>query len=650
MPRILTHYQRKRFTAGVRPITTGTLRAGYALEVYLMPRAWRWLAACTAIATAIAVVDLTLSGVVLIAVVVVAGLSPAIALLRDRAERNAKAAAQGASTAAMMQASLDAMITMDESGRVLEWNPAAERIFGYSREEAVGGELAELIMPPSLRPQHRAGLARYLATGESTLLGCRIEVTAMRADRTEFPAELTVTRIDTDGPVVFAGALRDITARLRMEERLEHQALHDPLTDLPNRQLFLDRLERALSRARRSGERTALFFLDLDGFKAVNDGFGHYAGDRVLEAAATRLSESLRPSDTVARFGGDEFAIVCEGVDVAQTLAIGKRLRKALEVPLNIEGRPVSVTASTGVTFSEGGHGSPESLLSEADAAMYRAKERGWGRLELFDEAMRPDAAADRVLVAELRQALDRDELVVLYQPVVDVTAGTVVGAEALVRWDHPRLGRLRPQWFIPLAEETGLVEQIGELVLRQACGRAKGWARKSRDQGFAVAVNYSPIQLARPELATLVERTLEECGADPDALCIEVTERALAHRVDSSHGALESLSRLGVQIAIDDFGTGYSSLAQLRRLPVDTVKVDKAFVDGVDTRRDDSAIVRAVTEMAHALELGVVAEGVERAEQMSALRACGCDRAQGYLFGRPGVPERVDDLLAAAA
>ena len=550
--------------------------------------------------------------------------------------------------AAILDAAIDSVITMDLSGRVVGWNPAAEQTFGYSSEQAVGEDLAELIVPPAFRERHRAALARYRDTGTAgRLMGRRVELNGMHADGRVFPIELSLTRIE--GAALVAAVVRDITERVQQQAQLSHQALHDPLTGVANRRLFEDRLDGALSRARRSGARTALMFVDLDGFKDVNDRHGHRAGDRVLDVVAERLRESLRPTDTVARIGGDEFAVVCEEVRVEEALAIASRLRQSVEVPLRYERISISVSTSIGVAFVEGGRSTSEALLAEADAAMYRAKLRGSGRIEVFEEEMRPRRPEETLSADELERAIELGELVVAYQPVIDVAAGGVVGAEALVRWDHPRWGRLLPDRFLPLAEETGLIEPIGALVLRQACAQAARWTARTGASRFGIAVNCSPAQLSSPGFAALVEEVLGSCQPDPVTLWLEVTEAAIARGAASPGSALAAVSDMGVRIAIDDFGIGFSSLAHLRKLPVDAVKVDRALVEGVGRSSDDTAIVTAVTEMAHALELDVVAEGVESEPQADALRVLGCDRAQGYFFGRPEVPERGDELLAAA-
>jgi diguanylate cyclase (GGDEF)-like protein/PAS domain S-box-containing protein len=558
----------------------------------------------------------------------------------------------GARKAAMMDAALDCVITMDRHGRVLEWNPAAERTFGYSHDDAVGRELAELIVPPSLRDSHRAGLSRYLSSGSSSILGERLELTGMRSDGSELPVELTVTSVEEDGEEIFAGFVRDITDRKQMEDKLERMALHDPLTGLPNRTLFLDRLTQALHRSRRKGTQNALLFVDLDGFKGINDGLGHGAGDEVLSATAVRLVESVRPADTIARFGGDEFTVLCEDVPRREeAVAIARRLREAIEVPLEVFGDKLSLTASTGVVLSAFGRGSPESLLSEADSAMYRAKERGPGRIVVYDEEMRSHDDDGRMVEEELRRALERDEFRVVYQPQVDLATGAFVGAEALVRWDHPERGTVSPAEFIPLAEEAGMIGPIDELVLRRACQQAERTSRfRNGDGPFEMSVNCSASQLGEPDLAGTVADAVRSSGIDPQALCLEITESTVMRNTLATQGALRSLAGMGVKLAIDDFGTGYSSLIYLGRFPLNALKVDRTFVEGLGRRQDDSAIVAAVTDMAHALGMSVVAEGVEREDQVSELRGLGCDLAQGYYFARPETPEAFDRLLASAA
>jgi diguanylate cyclase (GGDEF)-like protein/PAS domain S-box-containing protein len=586
-------------------------------------------------------------------VVLVGGVvASTIADLRERSEATAARLTEAAARrAAVLDTALDGIITMDRHGRVLEFNPAAERIFGYGREEAVGRELAELVVPPSLRQRHRDGLARYLATGRSPILDQRMELPAMRSDGSQFPAELAVTRVEEGGAEMFVGFVRDITERNRLEQQLAHQALHDALTGLPNRTLFMDRVELALRRSSRSGAPVTLMVLDLDDFKAINDRLGHRAGDQALAAVGARLRGLSRPGDTVARFGGDEFAVLCEGVESdEQALAIARRLVAGVTGPLGTGGHDVGLALSVGIAVARGGDATAESLLSEADAAMYHAKRRGGGEAQLFAETMRWDPSR-HTFEQELRTAVKRRQLTVLYQPQVELGSGRVVGAEALVRWNHPERGLLGPAEFIGAAEEAGLIGALGAGVLQEACHQASRWRAGEDGSRLVVSVNCSASQFVEPGFIELVAGALAAAGIGPEALCLEITESTLMRHTP----ALETLGRLGemgVEVAIDDFGTGYSSLDYLRRFPVNRLKIDRSFVAGVaapDPRSDDAALVAAMTDMGHALGLTVVAEGVETERQATRLLELGCDHGQGFHFARPAPPQALDELLEDA-
>jgi len=431
-----------------------------------------------------------------------------------------------------------------------------------------------------------------------------------------------------------ASQLGTVIERKRAQERLAHQALHDPLTELPNRALFLDRLALALARLRRRRSSVVVLFADVDRFKVVNDSLGHDAGDRLLVALSRRLREVLRPGDTLARFGGDEFAVLCEEVPEDDVVGIAERMMDSLAEPFTALGREVFVSISVGVAVAQDPDQRPESLLRDADAAMYLAKDRGRARFEVFDEAMRDESTERLLLENALRRAPERGELRALYQPIVRLTDGSMVADEALVRWKHPERGLLEASQFVPLAEETGIIVPVGGWVLDEACRQAASWS--GNGQAAAVSVNLSARQLSRPDLVETVADALESSGLNPDRLWLEITESVLMEDADMAVRALERLRALGVHLCVDDFGTGYSSLAYLRRFPVDALKVDQSFVAGLGRDPEDSAIVEAVVSMAHSLRLSVVAEGVETDEQLARLRELGCELAQGFLFAAP--------------
>jgi diguanylate cyclase (GGDEF)-like protein/PAS domain S-box-containing protein len=446
-----------------------------------------------------------------------------------------------------------------------------------------------------------------------------------------------------------AAHLADIAIeRSQVQAKLAWQATHDALTGLPNRLFFLDQATMALARSQRSKTAVAVLFCDLDRFKFINDSLGHEAGNRLLIALARRLQEVVRPGDVVARFGGDEFTILCEGIaDETHALAIAERVARVVTTPFGLGESEVFVTMSVGIAMGHGPESRPEALMENADAAMYRAKARGGNRRELFDQAMRARARRRLAMHSSMYRAIERDEFRVFYQPNVSLDSGEVEGVEALVRWQHPTRGLLEPKEFIALAEETGLIVPIGTYVLREACRQAERWSAAGPGGApLTMNINLSARQFARPSLPGLVAEVLAETGVDPASIWFEITESVLMEDAESTGAALAELKALGVSLAIDDFGTGYSSLTYLKRFPVDKVKVDRAFVDGLLGDPEDAAIVAAVVNLAHNLDLRAVAEGVETAEQAARLRDLGCDLGQGFFFGAPGTAERLDAFL----
>lgn len=541
----------------------------------------------------------------------------------------------------------DAFVAMDAGGRVTEWNEAAERVFGWSRSEALGQEVAALIVPEQLRDAHRRGVERFVSTGEARVVGQRLEMSGLHRDRGEFPLEITLWSLPGADGYEFYAFARDITHRKRAEAELAHRATHDELTELPNRALALERLTAALDEG---PDHTALLFVDLDRFKVVNDSLGHAIGDRVLLEVADRLARAVRPDDTVARLAGDEFLVICRHVSgVDEATAVAERVRRLLDEPVQLGADSVKITASVGVCLAEPGS-TPEEVVRDSDAAMYRAKSTGRGRFEVFDEGMRAGMDNRLRLERDLETALDGQQLRLHYQPLVSLVTGQLVGVEALLRWEHPDQGLLLPDNFIPLAEETGAIIPIGEWVLAEACRQAKEWESRGLT-GLEMAVNLSGRQLAQTDIRTTVASILRRADFTPGRieLCLEITESLLMADPEVSAVSLRELKDIGVTLAIDDFGTGYSSLAYLKWFPVDTVKLDRSFVKGIATDRADRAIVAAVVELAHALGMAVVAEGVEESGQYEALSRAGCDRAQGFLIARPQAPEALEPFLSRA-
>jgi diguanylate cyclase (GGDEF)-like protein/PAS domain S-box-containing protein len=452
-----------------------------------------------------------------------------------------------------------------------------------------------------------------------------------------------------------ANVLTAAVRRIAAERGLRHQSLHDPLTQLPNRALLLDRLRLALARARREQHWTAVLYLDVDDFKNINDSLGHGAGDQLLRDLAPRLSEALRPSDTLARLSGDEFAILCEGLDeVTESAAIAERLLAAVRQSPIRDGADFRPSASIGIALvGPGTVADADDVLRDADVAMYRAKRAGRGKYELFDDGMRAETVERVALTNDLRRAIERGELRLVYQPVVQFAQRRVTAFEALVRWTHPERGEIPPGRFIPLAEQHGLIGALGSWVLREALDQRRRW----QDAGLALgdmsmSANVSRVQLSRPELADEVLGALAERGLSPNGLMLEVTESAVMEDPDVAHATLRQLGRAGVRIALDDFGVGQSSLACLRELPLDVLKLDRGFIISLATSRQSVAIVRAVTDMARTLGFSVVAEGIETEAQGQVVEALGCDMGQGFLYARPVAPDAapgaVDRLDAA--
>jgi diguanylate cyclase len=426
--------------------------------------------------------------------------------------------------------------------------------------------------------------------------------------------------------------------RKRAEVELAHQAMHDALTGLPNRALLYDRLGQALNRVGRHSAAVAVLFGDLDRFKLVNDSLGHGAGDTLLVAVAERLSNVLRSGDTAARFGGDEFVLLCEDVSgERQAITIAERIAAELDEPFVIEGDEVFVRTSVGIALATEPGARPEALIRDADAAMYRAKERGGGTYEVFDDQMRERAVRRMETENALHRALDRGEFVMHYQPIVEMTTGALHGVEALARWQHPQRGLVMPGDFIEAAEETGLIIALGAWAFEAACRQSALWGGD-----ISMAVNLSARQCTHPDLAGTFGEILRRTGADPATVCLEITETALMEDVAVSTATLTALKELGLTLALDDFGTGYSSLRALQHFPVDVVKIDRSFIAPIEHDPQEAAIVAAVISLSHALGLRTVAEGIESVPQVDRLRALGCDLAQGFYFARPGPPEDV--------
>jgi diguanylate cyclase (GGDEF)-like protein/PAS domain S-box-containing protein len=554
----------------------------------------------------------------------------------------------------LIQNSSDVVAVVGADGVTHYVSPAVERILGYKPEDAIDHST---FMPPIMHPEDIDRVRRLFAgltgsPGASATADFRLRHADGRWIHVEAIAKNLLNEPSIDGIVV---NYRDITERKTFEEQLRHQAFHDPLTDLPNRALFMDRLRHALVRLKRRKKLAAVLFLDLDNFKLVNDSLGHEAGDRLLVSVAKRLRGCLRAEDTIARFGGDEFTILLEDVThTGDAVRVANQITRALKAPFALEGREVFINTSIGIALSTSGHERPTDLVRNADAALYRAKASGKAACEVFDAAMNTLALERLDLEADLRRAIERGELAVHYQPQLELLTGRIAGWEALVRWRHPERGLIPPPTFLSIAEERGLITQIGNLVLEEACRQAKEWQEErhpTADTSLNMSVNISARQLQRPdELVREVVRILEQTGLAPDTLVLEITESLIMEDAEYNVDVLGRLKDLGVQVAVDDFGTGYSNLAYLKRFPMDMLKVDKSFVNGLGEKPEDTAIVEAVISLARALGLRTVAEGIETSGQLERLRDLGCELGQGYYFSRALPAYEASDLLLAPA
>jgi diguanylate cyclase (GGDEF)-like protein/PAS domain S-box-containing protein len=542
---------------------------------------------------------------------------------------------------------------LDLDGNATFVNPAAARMTGWEVEELVGRPQHEVLHHTrpdgSHYPREECPIHAALKDGTTH---SRDDEVFWREDGTSFPVEYMSSPIRKDGEVVGAVVtFRDITERKALEQQLHHRAFYDPLTGLPNRALFMERLEHASNRAKRRNSRVTVLFVDLDNLKVINDSLGHKAGDQLLKEVAERVKIYLRPEDTAARLGGDEFTILVEDdASVGEGVQIAERIADALQPPFTLEEQEVFITASIGIALNSPTQERAEDLLRHADLAMYRAKHKGKARYEVFESSMNNEALRRLRLENELRQALERGEFKVYYQPLLRLDDSRLVGAEALVRWEHPQRGLLLPEEFLSVAEDTGLIVQIGEGVLREACHQMRAWQQRYPSiLPLTVSVNLSPRQLFRPEL---VAEILAETEIDPGSLQLEITEGTMtSNGVHSANKTLSRLKNLNIQLAVDDFGIGYSSLSYLKRFPVDFLKIDRSFIAGLGQDANgaskDAEIVSAMIELTHALGLEAVAEGVETSEQLAQLRNMKCDLVQGNYFSEPLPSEELGNILA---
>jgi diguanylate cyclase (GGDEF)-like protein/PAS domain S-box-containing protein len=532
----------------------------------------------------------------------------------------------------------------DMSGLIVYTNTAEAGMHGYGVSELVGTHASVLGPPEQTRVLDSEGLRETTSWTRETV--------NIRKDGTRFPVLLwsdLVTDANGNGIGVVT-CCEDITERKRAEQALRDVALRDPLTGLPNRVYFLDRLNHAIQALQQDSQRGfAVLFLDLDRFKVVNDSLGHHVGDRLLAIIARRLQACLRPADTIARFGGDEFAVLVESVsELEGATMVAERIQAELAEPLHLDGYELFTSASIGIVLGSHAMEQPEYLWRGADMAMYRAKAMGTGRFEVFDRAMHAHALTRLQLETDLRRAVERNEFRLFYQPVIDLEHGSIVGFEALLRWEHPLRGLVMPQEVIPLAEETGLILAIGAWVVDEACRQLAAWqAEGGAVSDLWVSVNLSGKQLTQADLVERVAAAIRDSGIQPHSLKMEITESAVVENTDQAADTLLALKALGVQLLMDDFGTGYSSLSYLHRLPLDALKIDRSFVSRMKPGDQHLRLVETIVNLAHSVRLHVVGEGVSTADQLAILRELGCELAQGFYFAQPLPLEEARALLA---
>jgi diguanylate cyclase (GGDEF)-like protein/PAS domain S-box-containing protein len=542
---------------------------------------------------------------------------------------------------------LDAVVQMNFEGIVTGWNDQAINIFGWTREEALGRLLHEMIIPPQYREDHLRGMERYLTSGEGRILNSRIELTSLHRDGHEFPVELAITTIKVEGQYEFSAFIRDITSKKESEELIWKQANFDKVTGLPNRHMFHDRLEQEIKKAHRAGLQMALLFIDLDRFKEINDTLGHDMGDILLMETSRRITSCVRESDTVARLGGDEFTVILSEIsDTSNVERLAQCILKILAEPFQLGDEVAYISASIGITLYPNDASSVEDLLKNADQAMYVAKNQGRNQCSYFTAALQEAAQERRRLTQDLRGALAANQFKVYFQPIMDLATGRIHKAEALLRWQHPERGLVEPMEFILLAEETGLINEIGDWVFKESARWAKRWSDQFSND-FQVSVNVSPIQfLSGEHSCDAWDAYLQDIDLAGQNIVIEITESLLLKAAIGVTDKLFKFRDAGIQVAIDDFGTGYSSLSYLKKFDIDYLKIDKSFVDNLESDINDMVLSEAIIVMAHKLGLKVIAEGVETEAQRKILTNAGCDYAQGYLFSLPLPPGEFEALF----
>jgi len=548
----------------------------------------------------------------------------------------------------LLEAAPDAMVVVNQDGEIVLLNLQAEKQFGYRRDELVGQNVKNII-PEGFAERLIADSLRTAADALAQQMGTGIELSGQRRDGSEFPIEIMLSPLESAEGILVTAAIRDLTTRKKAEAQIIYSSEHDFLTGLPNRLLLNDRLNQAIRSAERYKRKLAVLYLDLDGFKHINDSLGHPAGDKLLQSVAKRLVDCVRRSDIVSRQGGDEFVVLLSEEEHSEDAAVVvRRMLQAVGEPHSVDQHDLHVTSCVGVSVYPNDGLDAETLIKNADTAMYQAKENGNQTYQFFKPAMNVRAVERQGLEEGLGRALERNEFTLHYQPKINLRTGEPNGGEALLRWTHPQRGSVSPAQFIPVAEDCGLILPIGNWVLREACRQAQVWVNAGLPLG-TIAVNISAIQLRNKDFLDGVFEILNDTGLDPRFLELELTETVLMRHAESTVSILEALRARGVQIAIDDFGTGYSSLSYLSKFPIDALKIDQSFIRQITTVPDETIIVKAVIGMSRSLKLRVVAEGVETQEQLAFLQAHECDEAQGYYFSRPVPSNQFANMLEAS-
>jgi diguanylate cyclase (GGDEF)-like protein/PAS domain S-box-containing protein len=545
----------------------------------------------------------------------------------------------------LLEAAPDAMVVVNQSGEIVLLNRQAEKQFGYHRDELIGQKVKNIIpegfgerlMEDATRTEEEA-LAQQIGTG--------IGLTGQRKDGSEFPIEIMLSPLESAEGILVTAAIRDVSAARGIAQQMTHAAQHDFLTGLPNRTLLNDRASQAIAFAQRHKQKVAVLFLDLDGFKHINDSLGHPVGDKLLQSIAKCLVNRIRDADTISRQGGDEFVVLLSGVKRSEDAAItARRLLQVVAEAHSIDQHDLHVTASIGVSVYPDDGPDAETLIKNADTAMYQAKENGRQKYQFFKAAMNVRAVHRQSIEESLRGALERQEFTLHYQPKVNLKSGEITGAEALIRWTHPIRGPVSPAQFIPIAEDCGLILPIGNWVVREACKQARRWLDAGLPLG-TMAVNVSAVEFRDENFLKGVFAVLKDTGLDPRFLELELTESVLMKHAESTESILKTLRARGVQLAVDDFGTGFSSLSYLQKFPIDTLKIDQSFIRRITIAPEETTIVNAIISMGRSLKLRIVAEGVETHEELAFLLSHQCDEAQGFYFSRPVPAEQFAHLL----